>query len=145
MSEQLNKKAPAWFMIAAVVFLVWNLFGVMAYIMQVTMSPDALAALSDEERLLFETTPAWATAAFAVAVNGGALGCLLLLLKRNLAGFFLQLSLAGVLVQMFHSFFMSQSFEVYGPGGMAMPVMVIIVAIYLVILAAMAKSNGWTS
>lgn len=145
MSEKSNNKAPAWFMIAAVVFLVWNLFGVMAYIMQVTMSPDALAALSDEERLLFETTPAWATAAFAVAVNGGALGCLLLLLKRNLAGFFLQLSLAGVLVQMFHSFFMSQSFEVYGPGGMAMPVMVIIVAIYLVILAAMAKSNGWTS
>ena len=145
MSEKPNTKAPAWFMIAAVIFLVWNLFGVMAYIMQVTMSPDALAALSDEERLLFETTPAWATAAFAVAVNGGALGCLLLLLKRNLAGFFLQLSLAGVLVQMFHSFFMSQSFEVYGPGGMAMPVMVIIVAIYLVILAAMAKSNGWTS
>lgn len=145
MSEQSNNKAPAWFMIAAVILLVWNLFGVMAYIMQVTMSPDALAALSDEERLLLQTTPAWATAAFAVAVNGGALGCLLLLLKRNLAGFFLQLSLAGVLVQMFHSFFMSQSFEVYGPGGMAMPVMVIIVAIYLVILAAIAKSNGWTS
>ncbi|MGB7452869.1 MAG: hypothetical protein WBM36_12150 [Lysobacterales bacterium] len=145
MSEKSNNKAPAWFMIAAAIFLVWNLFGVMAYIMQVTMSPDALAALSDEERLIFETTPAWATAAFAVAVNGGALGCLLLLLKRSLAGFFLQLSLAGVLVQMFHAFFMSQSYEVYGPGGMAMPVMVIVVAIYLVILAVMAKSNGWTS
>jgi len=100
--------------------------------------------LSDDERLLYETTPAWATAAFAVAVNGGALGCLLLLLKRSLAGFFLQLSLAGVLVQMFHAFFMSQSYEVYGPGGMAMPVMVILVAVYLVILAATAKSNGWT-
>ena len=145
MSEKLNNKAPAWFIIVAAILLVWNLFGVMAYIMQVTMSPDALAALSDEKRLLFETTPAWATAAFAVAVNGGALGCLLLLLKRNLAGFFLQLSLAGVLVQMFHSFFMSQSYEVYGPGGMAMPVMVIVVAIYLVILAAMAKANRWTS
>lgn len=145
MSEKLKNKTPAWFMIAAVILLVWNLFGVMAYIMQVTMSPDALAALSEEERLLFETTPAWATAAFAVAVNGGAVGCLLLLLKKNLAGFFLQLSLAGVLVQMFHSFFMSQSYEVYGPGGMAMPIMVIAVAVYLVILAATAKSNGWTS
>ena len=144
MSEKPNIKAPAWFMIVATIFLVWNLFGVMAYIMQVTMSPDAIAALSDDERLLYETTPAWATAAFAVAVNGGALGCLLLLLKRSLAGFFLQLSLAGVLVQMFHAFFMSQSYEVYGPGGMAMPVMVILVAVYLVILAATAKSNGWT-
>ena len=144
MSEKPNIKAPAWFIIVATIFLVWNLFGVMAYIMQVTMSPDAIAALSDDERLLYETTPAWATAAFAVAVNGGALGCLLLLLKRSLAGFFLQLSLAGVLVQMFHAFFMSQSYEVYGPGGMAMPVMVILVAVYLVILAATAKSNGWT-
>ena len=79
-----------------------------------------------------------------VAVNGGALGCLLLLLKRNLAGLFLQFSLAGVAVQMFHSFFMSNSFEVFGPGGMVMPVMVIIIAVYLVMLAAKAKADHWT-
>ena len=145
MSEISNNKAPKWFMIVAGVLLVWNLLGVMAYIMQVTMSPDALAALPEAQRELYENTPAWATAAFAVAVNGGALGCLLLLLKRSLAGFFLQLSLAGVLVQMFHSFFMSKSFEVFGPGGMVMPVMVIVIAIYLVILAAKAKTNRWTS
>ena len=145
MSEISNNKTPKWFMIVAGVLLVWNLLGVMAYIMQVTMSPDALAALPEAQRELYENTPAWATAAFAVAVNGGALGCLLLLLKRSLAGFFLQLSLAGVLVQMFHSFFMSKSFEVFGPGGMVMPVLVIVIAIYLVILAAQAKANRWTS
>jgi len=145
MSEVSNNKSPKWFMIVAGVLLVWNLLGVMAYVMQVTMGPDALAALPEAQRELYENTPAWATAAFAVAVNGGALGCLLLVLKRNLAGFFLQLSLAGVLVQMFHSFFMSKSFEVFGPGGMVMPVMVIVIAIYLVMLAARAKTNRWTS
>jgi peptidoglycan/LPS O-acetylase OafA/YrhL len=117
----------------------------MAYIMQVTMSPEALAALPEAQRQLYETTPAWATAAFAIAVNGGALGCVLLLLKRNLAGIFLQLSLAGVLVQMAHAFFMSKSFEVYGPGGMVMPIMVIIIAVFLVVLANKAKANHWTS
>ena len=66
------------------------------------------------------------------------------MLKRNLAGLFLKLSLAGVLVQMFHSFFMSKSFEVFGPGGLVMPIMVIIIAIYLVALAAKAKNNRWT-
>ena len=70
---------------------------------------------------------------------------LLLVLKKNLAGIFLQLSLAGVLVQMFHSFFMSNSFEVFGPGGMIMPVMVLVIAIYLVTLAAKAKVHRWTS
>ena len=145
MSESLNSGTPKWFMVVSVVFLIWNLFGVMAYIAQVMMSPETLAALPEEQRQLYESTPVWATAAFAVAVNCGALGCLLLVLKRNLAGLFLQLSLAGVLVQMFHSFFMSKSFEVFGPGGMIMPVMVIVIAIYLVVLAAKAKTLRWTS
>ena len=145
MSEEPITKVPKWFMIVAAVFLVWNLLGVMAYIMQVMMSPETLAALPEEQRQLYENTPAWATAAFAVAVNFGALGCVLLLLRKNLAGLFLQLSLAGVLVQMFHSFFMSKSFEVFGLRGLVMPVMVIVIAIYLVVLAAKARTNRWTS
>ena len=145
MSKESITTVPKWFMIVAVVLLVWNLLGVMAYIMQVMMSPETLAALPQEQRQLYENTPAWATAAFAVAVNFGALGCVLLLLRKNLAGLFLQLSLAGVLVQMFHSFFISKSFEVFGPGGLVMPVMVIVIAIYLVLLAAKAKTNRWTS
>ena len=145
MSEKSKNKAPTWFMVVAGILLVWNLLGVTAYIMQVTMTPETLAALPDAQRQLYENTPEWATAAFAIAVNGGVLGCLLLLLKRSLAGLFLQLSLAGVLVQMFHAFFMSQSFEVFGPGGLVMPVMVIVIAIYLVMLAAKARAHHWTT
>ena len=144
MTHSSRIKAPVWFFVLAAVLLGWNLMGVMAYIMQVTMSPDVLAALPDAQRELYENTPKWATAAFAIAVNGGALGCLLLLMRSNLAGLLLQLSLAGVLVQMFHAFFISESYEVYGPGGSVMPVMVIVIAIFLVILAARAKANRWT-
>jgi hypothetical protein len=145
MSAASEKKTPKWFMIVVVVLLLWNLLGVMAYIMQVTMSPEVLATLPDAQRQIYESTPAWATAAFAIAVNCGALGCVLLLLKRNLAGLFLQLSLAGVLVQMYHAFFMSNSFEVIGPGGLVVPVMVVVIAIFLVVLAARARANNWTS
>ena len=144
MSELRKRKAPKWFNIVTIVLLVWNLMGVMAYVAQVTMTPEALALLPDVQREMYESTPTWATAAFAIAVNGGALGCLLLVLKRNLAGLFLQLSLAGVLVQMYHSFFMTKSFEVFGPGSMIMPVMIIVIAIYLVTLAAKAKAQKWT-
>jgi hypothetical protein len=138
-------KAPTWFTVVAAVMLVWNLLGVMAYIAQVTMTPEAMATLPDAQRQLYETTPAWATAAFAIAVNGGALGCLFLLLKKNLAAIFLQLSLLGVLVQMYHSFFMTKAFEVFGPGGLVMPIMVLVIAIYLVTLAAKAKARRWVS
>jgi len=145
MSEARKSKTPTWFLVVVVILLVWNLLGVMAYVTQVSMGPEALAALPDAQRQLYENTPAWATAAFAVAVNFGALGCLLLLLRTNLAGLFLQLSLVGVLVQMFHSFFMTNAFEVSGPGGLVMPVMVLVIAIYLVTLAAKAKMHRWTT
>lgn len=137
------EKAPTWFPILSAVMLVWNLMGVIAYIAQVSMAPEALAALPAAERELYATTPAWANGAFAVAVWAGAAGCLLLLLKRSAAFYLLLTSLAGVVVQMFHSFFMSKSFEVFGPGGMIMPTMVIVIASFLVWLSIYAKNKAW--
>jgi len=145
MSEESLNKAPKWFYIVAIAALIWNIMGVAAYVMQVTMTPEDLAALPEAQRTLYETTPAWATAAFALAVNGGAFGCFLLLLKKNAAFYLLAISLVGVVVQLFHAFFISNSFEVFGPGGMIMPIMVLAIAIYLVFLAKSARANGWTS
>lgn len=143
MSESTSQLCPRWYWIVAGVGLVWNLMGVMAYIAQVTMTPEAMAELPEAERLLYEATPAWANGAFAIAVFGGALGCLALLLKKVWAVPLFIISLLGILVQMFYAFFMSNSFEVFGPGSAIMPGMVILIAIYLVWFARMAKTRGW--
>jgi hypothetical protein len=143
MSGNNTSSAPTWFLIGGILALIWNLMGVAAYVMQVTISPEAMAALPEAERALYESTPAWATAAFAIAVNGGALGCLFLVLKKAWAVPLLQLSLAGIVVQMIHAFFISNSFEVLGPGGTIMPLMVTVVAVLLVWLAGSAKTKGW--
>ena len=140
-----NTSAPKWFGIVAIVALIWNLLGVMAYVMQVTMSPEAIAELPEAQRNGLDATPTWAIAAFALSVNAGALGCLALILKKSWAVPLLMLSLLGVVVQMFHSFFLSNSFEVFGPGGMIMPIMVMAIALLLVVLARKAKKNGWIS
>ena len=145
MSDTMKQKAPGWFMAVAILALLWNLLGVFAFIAQVTMSPEALATLPQEQQDLFTSMPTWATVAFAVAVNFGALGSLLLVLKKNLAGLFLQLSLAGILIQNVHGFFMTNALEVYGNKALVMPVIVILIAIYLVYLAAKAKRMGWTN
>ncbi|MCW8834501.1 MAG: hypothetical protein OQK09_15520 [Colwellia sp.] len=115
----------------------------MAFIGQMMMTPEMMAELPKAEQELYASVPLWATIAFACAVFGGALGSLALLLKKSLAQPLLIVSLAGVTVQMFHSFVISNSFEVFGPGGAIMPVMVVIIAIALVRLADKAKTNGW--
>ena len=137
--------APKWFVILAVVFAIWNLLGVMAFFMQMAMTAEQIAVLPEKEQMLYQDIPIWVNIAFACAVFGGALGCIALALKKTLALPILLISLAGVLIQMFHSFFIANTFEVYGPGGMIMPVMVILIAIYLVWLANSAKSKGWLS
>lgn len=134
---------PKWFTVAAAFALVWNLLGVMAFIGQMTMTAEMLAELPPAEQALYESVPFWATIAFACAVFGGALGSLALLMKKSLAQPLLILSLAGVAVQMFHAFFISNSFEVFGPGGAIMPAMVLIIAIVLVRFVEKAKVNNW--
>ena len=125
--------------------LVWNLLGIMAYVGQVTMSPDALNAIPEEQRALYENIPSWVTSAFAIAVNAGAIGCLLLILRKSLALPVLIVSLAAVLVQMFHNFFLSDAVEVMGAAAVVGPAFVILIGIYLVWFANDAKAKGWIS
>lgn len=136
-------KPPTWFWIASILALAWNLMGVMAYLTHVTMTPEAFQKLPEAERVLMESVPAWATAAFAVAVWGGALGSLFLLLRKRLATLVLLVSFMGIVIQMVHSIFISNSIEVYGPGGMIMPVMVIIIGVLLIFFSRRATANGW--
>ncbi len=145
MKDKLTVKPPLWFWISSTLALVWNIMGVMAYLEVAYMSNETLAQLPEAERILYETQPAWVTAAFAIAVFGGALGCVLLLLQKKWAKPVLVISLIGVLSQMSHSFFMSNSFDVYGPGGMVMPLMVIIVGFGLVFFAKLAIKRHWIS
>jgi hypothetical protein len=113
--------------------------------MMTVSSPAILEQLPEAQRAMVEATPAWAIGANAIAVFAGVLGSLFLILKKNLAGPMLMISLAGILVQDFHSFAMAGAQEFTGIGGMLLTAAVLIFAIYLVMLARKAKASGWTS
>ena len=141
-SESLTT-VPRGFWIVSGLFLVWNLLGVFAFVMQTTMSEEALAALPEAQRNLHLSTPAWATGAFGVAVFGGTLGCVLLLIRKAWAVPVLVFSLVGVATQMFHAFFLSPALEVLGVGGLVMPVVVTAGAIFLIAYAGRARRRHW--
>ncbi|WP_425236966.1 hypothetical protein [Ulvibacterium sp.] len=143
MTAKSIEKPPVWFWIVSIVALLWNLMGVLAYLQQAFMTEEALAALSEPERLLLETRPAWATAAFALAVWGGLLGCIALLLRKKWARPVLVISLIGILVQMIHSFFISNNLEVYGPGEISMPILILLIGVGLVIFARISARKLW--
>lgn len=134
---------PKWFTIVAVLALIWNLMGVMAFISQVTMSAETMAELPQAEQALYTSIPLWASIAFASAVFGGALASLALLMKKAIAELLFMVSLVAVIVQMFHAFVISNSFAVLGASATIMPTIVVIVAIALVLFCRKAKANNW--
>ena len=138
----MNKPARG-FWIVSVLALVWNLIGVASYLMTTTMGPDTLNAMSEATRSLYTDVPPWATAAYAIAVFGGLLGCVALLLRKAWAVPVFVISLVAILVQMGHAFFMSAMLEVRGTAAAILPTLIIVVAVYLVWFSRSARSRGW--
>lgn len=76
--------------------LIFNLIGCINFVLQ--MNAENVASMPDVYRAIVESRPAWGTGAFAVAVFGGSLGCLLLLLRKSVAVYLLIVALVGAVV-----------------------------------------------
>ena len=143
MYEEADSGPPRSFYVISGIALVWNVIGVVLYVMQVTMSEEAMAALEPAHRALLEATPAWLTGVHALAVHAGAFGCLLLILKKTWAIPVLVVSLLCVVVEMGYSLTMTMAVEVYGGVQIAVSAFITAIAIYLVWYSRRAKDNGW--
>lgn len=132
---------PKWFMPVAIVALLWNLIGCAAYLMDVTLTPEAVAAMTPDQQALYAARPMWAVAVYAIAVWGGALGCVGLLMKKRWAKGPLLASLLGLIAQDIALFGMSPvaiEASVYALQGM-----VLVIAVLLLLLANKATRAGW--
>lgn len=136
-------KPTTGFWIIGVLSLLWNLSGVAAYLMQVTMTPETLQQLPAGQRSMYESVPLWATSAFAIAVWGSTLGSVLLLMKKQLARRVFMVSLAAILVQQFHAFVIANAIGVLGASSAILPACIPLVGIFLVWYSTMARDKGW--
>jgi len=135
--------APKWFLPVAGVALLWNLVGCAAYLSDVMLTPEDVAKMDAAQQALYASRPAWAVAATAVAVWGGAAGCVGLLLRKRWALPLLLASLAGLVVQNVGLFVISDAASLVGPEVYALQGMVLLIAIGLVLLARRAIARGW--
>lgn len=127
------------FWVISMVALIWNGLGVANYFAQ--MNPEVLEMYRETDRMIVEGRPAWATAGFALAVFGGAIGSILLLLRNSTSFYLFVVSFVGVVVAIAHSLGLDIRF---GPGEIAgIVVMPLAVAGFLAWYAMYAKRRGW--
>lgn len=83
MSEAQATPRHLW--IVGILALLWNAMGAYDYLMTQTQNAGYMAKFTPEQLEYFYGFPVWATAAWAIAVWGGILGVVLLLMRKRLA------------------------------------------------------------
>ncbi len=127
------------FWIIGLVGLVFNLMGCMNYIAQ--MNTANVATMPDVYRTVIESRPAWGTGVFAIAVFGGSLGCILLLLRKSVAFHVFVVALIGVVAAQIPFLGMDELPIAAWIGGFSQ----FVVGAFLIWYSRQATSKDWIS
>ena len=142
LDDKFNRQSvlPAWFWAVAGVVLLFEAFGCFMYLSQV--SADR-AALPLDQRAMWDATPAWMIAAYAVAVWTGLAGAVLLLMRRRLAVPVLLVSLVAVVIQFSGLFLVPQLRQTVPDTALAAPIALILCCYLIFQFARLALRRGW--
>lgn len=133
----IRKKPTTFFWIIGVLALIWNIMGVAAYLFQAYITDDMIAALPEEQQAEFLVEhPAWYTALFALAVFGGFLGCVFLLLKKKMSFYLFIVSGICAIIQ---QGYLLATVEL---SSIIMPIMIIVFCIFLIWYSKKCSDDG---
>ena len=120
------------FWVIAVLAIIWNIMGAMSYLGQAYMTEDMRKLIPEDQFAIIENAPAWAVAAFAIAVWIGLLSSILLVLRKKVAKIGFIISFFGILVQLIYNFAIADAYSVYGNSGLIIPILTVVIGFYLI-------------
>jgi len=127
------------FWVIGAVALVWNAMGVLNLIMQ--MNPDVLATYPESHQTIVANQTGWIAASVTVAIIGGTIGCVLLLLRKAGAVYLFYASLIGTIIVVAHT--LSLSIELSASDIVMIIVMPVVVAALLAWYSRWTAMRGW--
>ena len=137
-----HTRRPWHLWLVGILGLLWNLVGAYDYLMTQTQNGSYMSQFTPEQLEYFYGFPTWVVAFWALAVWGGVLGTLLLLLRKRFAvGVFL-VSLLSMIVTSVYNFFLSDGLQVMGSGALAFSGLIFIVALGLWLYARALARRG---
>lgn len=149
MTETNTVKPPIWFWVIVAILVLWGMMGMYVYYDYVTSTPESMAKYVTDGTYsqayvdYFLSSPAWATAVFALAVFSGALGALCLLLRRNWAVPLYMISLFFVVISIGNMFIIDKAHKLMSGGQIGMEGVVFCLAVLAVWISRKAKNSNW--
>ena len=123
----------------SILMLVWNLMGGINFVVQ--LDPEMISSYPESEQAIIQGRPLWATIGFAASVFGGAVGCILLMLKRASAIYLFIVSLLGTITAMAHTLAPNISFGAGEIVGIIL--MPVLIFLFLILYSKYTQNKGW--
>ena len=131
-----SNQTPWHLWLVGTITLLWNAMGALDYYMSQTKNEAYMSMFTPEQLDFFYSFPSWSVALWAIAVWGGLLGCVLLLLRKHLAVQVFLISLVCVIVNTIYIYGFMNGMEFMGdPLSLAFSAAIIIIAIFLYLYA----------
>lgn len=136
-------RRPPWHLwLIGILGVLWNAVGAFDYLMTQTQNESYMSQFTPEQLEYFYGFPGWVVAFWALAVWGGVLGTLLLLLRKRLAVPVLLVSFVSMIVTSAHNFLLSDGMEIMGGAGVAFSAVIFLVALGLWLYARTMTRNA---
>jgi len=135
-------RTPWHLWLVGVLALLWNAMGAFDYLMTETRNEGYMGQFTPEQLEYFYGFPAWVVAFWAIAVWGGVLGAIFLLLRNRFAvGTFL-VSFLAMVVTMIRNYLLSDGLEVTGVSGLVFTAVIFVVSLFLYLNSRAMRSKG---
>jgi hypothetical protein len=128
--------------VVGIVALLWNGMGALDYVMTQTRNAAYMQQFTPEQLEYFYSFPAWVVALWAIAVWGGVLGSVLLLLRRRLAEHVFLVSFVAMVITTIHNFVLTDGMAKMGGGAAAFSAVIFGVALGLYLYSRHLARRG---
>jgi len=137
-----SAKTPIHLWIVGIVSLLWNMVGAYDYLMTQTRNESYMAQFEQAQLDYFYGFPIWVEATWALAIWGGVLGSILLLVRKGLAVPVFMVSFVAMVITAIYNFGLSNGMEVMGTGGFVFTVVIFFVALGLWLYSRAMRTRG---
>ena len=138
--NETRSKTPVHLWIVGILALLWNAVGCFDYFATQTKLESYMSQFTPEQLEYFYGFPAWADAAWAVAVWGSLLAAVGLLLRKAWAVWLFGLAILGMVVTAVYNFALSDGSAIMGREAVIFTGVIWLIALFLYFYArAMAR------
>lgn len=136
-------KPPIWFWIISALALMWYVLGVYYYLQQAYNTAFYRSMYTPEQLMVVDKMPAWATAAFAIAVFAGLFGVIGLILRKQWAKTLFLISVLGIVLQYIYNVFIGKMYELFSITENVRYFIIPIIAYLLYYITSKAQTKSW--